>query len=330
MSECSVHTISLREHENTWQQLHAAAQEATVFSSASWLNTLAELFHRDAVAVLLMRGTRPVAGIPLLLRRRGMLRAAPPLPITLYAGVLTVADHRLWRDDFAKLLGAVERRCHFICLSAAPGEELQNAFQARRWTVQPRQNRYLRLQSEEALWDGYSQSLRRKIRRASENDLRLDLDPTPGMLAECYGESYHRHGIQPPIPVPEIQRWLSDLHRQGLVQMYAARRADGRCVATRAFVRDGATVYDWLAGSNPPLAPSGSHWLLHTLLTREIDAGITRFDFMGANTPGVSDFKRSFGGTPLQYVDMEWFRPSLLKHLNRLRIRRIQRQRGIR
>ncbi|MDT8325622.1 MAG: GNAT family N-acetyltransferase [Bacteroidota bacterium] len=329
MSDYNVHTISLLEQANTWKQLHAAAQDATLFSSGAYLCSLARHFHREPTAVVLMRDDSPVAGIPLLLRRRGVLRTAPPLPLTLYTGILTVADTRLWQQDLPMLLRAVERRCHFVSLSVAPAEETLQAFGARQWTVQKRVNRCLTLHSEDELWEGYSQSLRRKIRRASENDLRIDTDPLPQTLADCYGESYHRHGILPPIPVPEIQRWLADLSRQGLVRMYAARRADGRCVATRALIRDGETMYDWLAGSNPPIAPSGSHWLLHLLLTRAIDEGCTRFDFMGANTPGVSDFKRSFGGREQQYVEMEWYRPALLKQVNRLRTRQRQRRRGL-
>jgi CelD/BcsL family acetyltransferase involved in cellulose biosynthesis len=329
MSDCSVHSISLLEQKDIWRQLHASARNASVFTTDTWLCTLAARFHREPTAVLLMRGETPVAGIPLLLRRRGMLRTAPPHPITLYSGILAVADTRLWLETFPMLLRAVERRCHFISMTIEATDALRNAFHARAWLVRVRQNRCLSLRNEEDLWNGYSQSLRRKIRRASESDLRIDTDPSPQTLAECYGESYHRHGILPPIPVRNMQGWLSDLHRNGIVQMYAARRSDGRCVATRALIRDGETVYDWLAGSNPPLAPAGSHWLLHLLLTQAIADGHTRFDFMGTNTPGVSDFKRSFGGTTHQYLDMEWYRPSFLKHINRLRARLRQRRRGL-
>ncbi len=329
MPDCSVHTISLLEQNDIWRQLHASAQNASVFTSDAWLRTLAAHFHRDPTAVVLLRGDTPVAGIPLLLRRRGMLHAAPPHPVTLYSGILTDTDTRLWQESLPMLLRAVERRCHFVSLSITPTEEVQAAFRARPWLMHTRHNRCLSLHSEDELWNGYSQSLRRKIRRASESDLRVDPDPSPQTLAECYGESYHRHGILPPIPVNDMQRWLADLNREGIVQMYAAKRSDGRCVATRALLRDGDTLYDWLAGSNPPLAPAGSHWLLHILLTRAIAAGHTRFDFMGANTPGVSDFKRAFGGTTQQYLDMEWYRPSILKHINRLRARLRQRRRGL-
>ncbi len=329
MSESSVQTISLREEPERWRRFHSSVPGATVFSSHPWLCTLADQFQRDPVAVLLLRGDDIVAGIPLLLRRRFLLRTAPPLPITMYAGLLTVPDHRLWQGDFSLLLGAVERRCHYVALSANFSDDVCEMFTSRQWSAQSRLNRCIPLRSSEDLWEGYSQSLRRKIRRASESDLRLDTDPTAQTLAECYGESYHRHGIQPPIPAEHIQRWLADLQRKNMVEMFAARRADGRCVATRALIRDGDTLFDWLAGANPPLAPNGSHWLLHILLTRYLEAGCSRFDFMGANTPGVSDFKRSFGGSHYSYHELEWYRPALLKHVNALRSRQRQRQRGM-
>ncbi|MCB2204361.1 GNAT family N-acetyltransferase [bacterium] len=329
MSTCSVHTIQFAEQPELWQQLHTDAGNRTVFSSLPWLRILAELFEREASAVLLLRGDRPVAGIPLMMKRRGFLRATPPLPITMYTGLLLVEDSRLWMEDIPLLLRAVERRCHFASLSTVLPEQLRQQFVSRQWDVRRMQNRTLQLHDSDTLWQGYSQSLRRKIRRTSETGLRIDSEANPQTLAECYNESYNRHGILPPIPPVRIQEWLTKLRRQGLVDMYAATRTDGRCVATRAMIRDGDTLYDWLAGSNPPLAPSGSHWLLHQLLEKYHAEGCTRFDFMGANTPGVSDFKRSFGGTVQNYEELEWYRPALLKQVNALRGRLRMRQRGL-
>ena len=264
-----------------------------------------------------------------MLRRKGNLRLSPPLPMSMYTGLITQQNETLWRDGFPLLLSAVEGQCNFIALSAQFEASTQTVFRSRKWMLQSRLNRCLQLEDSESLWNGYSQSLRRKLRRAEDSGLRLDTDPPVQLLAECYGKSYQRHGVKPPISVDHMQAWLTTLRKQGILDLYAAKRADGRCVATRAMIRDGDTLYDWLAGSDPPLAPSGSHWLLHVLLSRYLDAGCRRFDFMGANTPGVSDFKRSFGGLHVEYQDLEWYRPTLLRHVNQLRSRLRQRQRGL-
>ena len=174
----------------------------------------------------------------------------------------------------------------------------------------------------DAVWDGYSQSLRRKLRRVPAGGFRLDLDPSTAMVVRMFEQSYSRHGLRPPLPGELLTRWLGELRRSGTAECYTALHPDGRPAAARVVIRDGARLFDWLAGSDPTVAPSASHWLVHTLLVRYSAAGCTLFDFMGANTPGVSDFKRSFGGTLHAYDEAEWYRPSLLRHIAMARNRR--------
>ena len=330
MQQWSVKTVSLTEDAPLWDRLHASSNRATVFSSSGWLRLLGEVFERPATASLLLSGDDPVAGIPLLTAQRGPLRVSPPLPITLYAGWL--ADERrvtVPSSGLHDLLDHIERHCHYASLGLPPKEALADLLRTRRWTLHRMQTRRIAIADADALWRGYSQSLRRKLRRAHESDLHLDHDPPSALMADCYELSYQRHGISPPIPKERVRGWIEALKRNGLVATYAARRLDGRCAAVRAVTRDGDMLYDWLAGADPAVAPSASHWLVHEILTHYHEQGCRHFDFMGANTPGVADFKRSFGGELVPYVDAEWYRPAFLKTINRIRSRSIRRQRGI-
>jgi hypothetical protein len=329
MHNFSVQTVSLQHTPQLWDQLHTTAQSATIFSSASWLSTLANVFGKEAIGVLLMEADRPVAGIPLLTSRKGFLRLSPPLPITLYAGWLATHTAHAMEAGIRQLYNAIEHRWHYVSLTMPESDITLPLMREHGWSVAMRHSRRLSLQDPEALWNGYSQSLRRKIRRAEGSDLSIDTDPDSSILADCYGQSYQRHGITPPIPQNRVQEWLTELRRQGMITCYAAIRADGRCAATRAVIRDDTVLYDWLAGSNPTLAASASHWLLHRILESHAHDGVEHFDFMGANTPGVVDFKRSFGGTLTAYAEAEWYRPSLLRHVNTLRNKHLRRKRGL-
>lgn len=330
MQQWSVKTVSLTEDARLWDRLHASSGRGTVFSSSAWLRLLGSVFERPATAAILLIGDEPAAGIPLLTTRRGPLRVSPPLPITLYAGWL--ADERritVPSPELQDLFDHIERRCHYASLGLPPKEPLAEVLRGRGWTLHSMRTRRIAMIDAEALWSGYSQSLRRKLRRANESDLYLDDDPSSALMADCYELSYSRHGIAPPIPKQRVRLWIDELKRNGMVDMYAARRLDGRCAAVRAVTRDGEMLYDWLAGSEPAVAPSASHWLVHAILTRYHEKGCLHFDFMGANTPGVADFKRGFGGDLVPYTDAEWYRPALLKTINRLRNRCIRRQRGL-
>ena len=321
-----VHTISLHEQPEAWELLFSRSANACVFCSISWLTLLADVFGRDAGAVMLGRAGSPAAGIPLVTRRRGPLRLAAPLPITMYAGILRGSEPSA---DLESLLPAVERRMHFVSLSAEWTKEELQVFARRGWDLRRQFTYRLDIQDMPRVWEGYSQSLRRKLRRVPDGGFRLDTDPPASVIVRMFEQSYSRHGVRPPFSGEIVDRWLSALRRQGIARCFAARHPDGRPAAVRVVLRDGNVLYDWLAGSDPSVAPSASHWLVHTILERFSAEGCAVFDFMGANTPGVSDFKRGFGGRMTEYHEAEWFRPSLLRHLTAVRNRGRRLRRGM-
>ncbi|MDX9758014.1 MAG: GNAT family N-acetyltransferase [Bacteroidota bacterium] len=327
MSDVSLHTISLRTQQDTWESLRSASVEATVFTSARWLTTLAAVFNRDPAALVAMRGDRCLAGTPLLTHQRGPLRVAAPLPITLYAGIVRTP---LATEALVPLLAAIEQRYHFVSLGARWSDEDHRILRTRGWITRSRQTLHVRLGDSQAVWEGYSQSLRRKLRHIPDGGFVLDHDPSTATIVAMFEQSYRRHGVRPPLPPSALERWLHELRECGLAHCFAALHPDGRPAAVRVVLRDDATVYDWLAGADLAVAPSASHWLVHHILERFSSQGCTLFDFMGANTPGVVDFKRGFGGTAVPYMDAEWYRPTLLRHLDAMRHRGIRLRRGLR
>jgi CelD/BcsL family acetyltransferase involved in cellulose biosynthesis len=325
MQHPSVHRIFLKDQPGLWEQLHAASEGATVFSSTEWLTVMAEVFQRHAMGFVMVGDDKPIAGIPLLSHRRGPLRIAAPLPVSLYAGLLM---SEVTYAPLDPLLQVIENEFHFVSLSASLAVQQRTLFGTRGWRLHKQQTIRIALSDMQSVWDGYSQSLRRKLRRVSEGVLTLDREPPINVIVRMFEQSYLRHGVLPPIPASTIEQWLLALRHRDIVHCYAARHADGRCASVRVVIRSGDVLYDWLAGSDPTVSPSASHWLLHAILELYAAKGCALFDFMGANTPGVTDFKRSFGGYGHVYYEAEWYRPALLRHLNSLRSARLRHRRG--
>ncbi|MBE0645079.1 MAG: GNAT family N-acetyltransferase [Bacteroidetes bacterium] len=327
MQNCSVHTVSLDEQPGLWDSLHDTSADASIFSSTKWLTLMGRAFERPPLGFVLTCDGAPVAGIPLLLHRRGPLRVSSPLPITLYAGLLH-GDSRI--PSLEMLFDAVERKFNFIALSTVTRLEDALLMRSRGWQLRKQETIRISLLDMENVWNGYNQSLRRKLRRASEGGFLLDNDPPVSLVVRMFEQSYRRHGKLPPIPGATMGRWLSSLRQAGIAQCFAARLADGRYAAVRVVIRSRSVLYDWMAGADPSVSPSSSHWLVHALLQHYSESGCTLFDFMGANTPGVTDFKRSFGGDIFEYHEAEWYRPAFVRHLNAARIKRLRFKRGFR
>jgi hypothetical protein len=325
MASISVISGSTEDIGRQWDELHEAAGAAP-FAGRPWLELIAELFDRSIDISILTKNNVPVAGIPLCKARRGPFTISPPLPISLYSGCVV----RQAYEELTPLIAAIERRCNFCVLQLPPGMDA-GIFAKRGWIRLTQRSRILDIRDYDRLWSGYSQSLRRKVRRAEERAYACVQQVTPEQMLLLYQKSYQRHGIKPPIEVELMKRWINYMLRRPDVRVYGMRTPDGTVPAFRMVLRSGDRCFDWLAGSEDVQTyPAASHWLLNEVLRRESKAGSGYFDFMGTNTYGVSDFKELFGGEDISYQQVSWYRPAFLRGAEIVRNRLVLRRRGLR
>ncbi|PAP77604.1 GNAT family N-acetyltransferase [Rubrivirga marina] len=158
------------------------------------------------------------------------------------------------------------------------------------WTVSPRSTYRLALGENDVL-PGYSSSTRRTVRRETE---AFDFVVGPEFAADAVRlmmEGYKRHGTDLGLDPQRLVRLAGAFDEAGLARTFAARRGG---VTEAAFVApsDGRTATYWIAGSEP--GPAMTVLLTHAL--RQLAAeGVAAFDFGGANTPPIAEFKRQFG-----------------------------------
>lgn len=88
-----------------------------------------------------------------------------------------------------------------------------------------------------------------------------------------------------------------------MVHVHALKAtATGACEAGVVVLHDDATAHYWIAGSRPGPAMTV---LLGHLLERLASNGMKLFDFVGANTPSIAEFKRRFGPQLVSYYRVE-------------------------
>lgn len=314
-----------------WDAFHAASPNATIFGSSRWLRAAARVFGGHAAFLVAhdeAAGDAPRCGTPLLLRHRGPFTLAAALPITLYGGMYSSAA----ADDahgLDVLLATIERKTFFATLPLPIGSAAGRIAEARGWERIPQQTIRIPLDDIDATWRGYSQSLRRKIRRADDAGLHCEVSDDLSIILAMHEESYARHGMKPPVATDRLAVWLAALHAEGMITQYVARDADQRARAARVVICDGPVVYDWMAGLGAGAAhTAASHWLVHDIMRRHAARGCTVFDFMGANTPGVSDFKFLFGGEVVPYDVVRFRRSRAVRWLEQLKDGITLRRRG--
>lgn len=144
--------------------------------------------------------------------------------------------------------------------------------------------------------------------------MREGLDEVEAAVALVEGShDRQEHALgTPPETLAVLARALG---RAGLVRVFVARRG-GTPEAGLLVLTDGHTAHYWLAGSVPGPAMTV---LVGHVMERLREEGAAYFDFVGANTPSIAEFKRKFGGLLVPYFRARHTAHPALRLLDRLR-----------
>jgi hypothetical protein len=185
---------------DAWNALRRAAPADTVFASPRWLHLTAELFRRDPVFITAPSGAQPLAGAPLLLARRGPITIASMPPISAPSGMLVATgDAAAAASAVRDVIEAIETRTSFAQLHLPVGIAADIFDTRRGWMITGSETLVVDIGDWDAAWRGFSQSLRRKVRRADEQGLTLTRSDDALRMSQLFGSSYARHGILPPV-----------------------------------------------------------------------------------------------------------------------------------
>lgn len=146
------------------------------------------------------------------------------------------------------------------------------------------------------LMQDWSASARRTWRK-NQADYRFVEGGSVADLVDLVAAGYARHNRRLPLPAAALASWSEDLIRAGIGRLYTLMEGPV-LVAGVLVVRGPVRAWYWLAGSRPGPAMTV---LLGHLFAQLHEQGVPAFDFMGANTPGISEFKRRFGGSRVTY-----------------------------
>jgi hypothetical protein len=299
---------------------------ASIFIRPAWLSAVRDAFGND-VRVAVARSGQDIVGImPLHIKRKGGFTASVPFPLALYAGLTfdstyMSSSHDEERSTIIKSMqAAIGSEIDTGVFSLSPALSEMRPFDGLSgWTCKQLHTYVIDLDRGADPSSSYSQSLRRKVRRARDAGLELVESRDAGTLIKQHVMSYGAHQRSAPYPSEPLRRFVERLLDLKLIRIFEARDSDGAVYAMRAFAVSEQTAFDWLAGRDTLLPDlHASHFLVAGALAMFRDEGCSSFDFMGANTEGVADFKRCFGGRLVPYGEAAWNRNQMMKFLMRI------------
>jgi hypothetical protein len=260
------------------------------------------------------------AGAVLFEKRKGPYRAATLPPLVQYVtplldALLRETDVHHDRSALGALLTTVADAFHQAQFVLHPSLADVRPLQWAGWRVEPAYTYRIDLSASSSVTAGWSSNPKRTLKKESD---AFEIAEGPSWTSEAIAlvEASHARQEQELGVAPEAAWALGQrLANDGLVRVFVARRG-GAAEAGLLVLTDGRTAHYWLAGSTPGPAMTV---LLGHVLGQLRDDGVAVFDFVGANTPSIAEFKRRFGATLVPYFRARHTARPELRLLDRLR-----------
>jgi hypothetical protein len=146
-------------------------------------------------------------------------------------------------------------------------------------------------------------AVRRRARRAAAAGVELDFAAGSDEFIELWRQTCARRNIGLFLDPSSLPRLLDRIVVESMGEIIGARLPDGRLVAANVILYDESFAYFWLSGFDRSEPHHGaSNQLCHLQTLRRAANRVGRFDWLGANTPGVTEYKASFGPRVVGYL----------------------------
>lgn len=283
--------------DSAWDAALRRSAEGSLFLQSEYLKAAARAFAGDVRRIGVLEHGAIVGGLAGI-EREGRLER---LPLTPYGGVWmarteALLPHRAERKKrrlLTALAQAVRARHSSAVIDCDPATTDVRAFAWNGWRAEARYTFVTDL--TEPFEERFDPDVRRRSRNAERAGVRFDCDVEPSEFERLWRMTHARQGMATPLAQGGLTRLIEAARAVVPCGIHGTRQADGRLVAGNVVLFGESTAYYWLAGFDPAEAATGGNGLcvVHTL--REAARRATRFDWVGANTPSVAEFKQSFG-----------------------------------
>jgi CelD/BcsL family acetyltransferase involved in cellulose biosynthesis len=309
---------------NEWDSFVNRSPQGTLFSTFTWAEILEKVFGLEHEVLAAVQNGKIISGIMIFYKKKFGINIITHAPLTIYNGILfdepsageksqKLTGHELELSEY--LLKRLEREFKFINFSTSLNIHDARPYIWRDWKVKPQYTYILKLGDHQSILDNFSSSLRRKIKHCESESFKISAEGSITKLIELQEESYAKSGIKPVLTAALFEKLITTVKEKKLADVYSISLGDD-IHSMRAVLKWNNNIYDWIAGSAASFRNSNAtHFLLWNMLRNFSNNNYLYFDFMGANTKNIIDFKRSFGGELKEYYDITYYSSSFLQSM---------------
>ena len=286
-----------------WDPFVRQSPQGTVFQESRYLQSFADVFHRELNVMVIRQDQEILAGLVLLPKKRGWIRYATSHYLLPYNGPLISEDLSglsyqkkiKWINRIIPMfLKYIRENYQFAEMYLSDQIPDLREFIWRDWRIIP--DYTIQIPLEDLSINQLPHNQRRHLNKFSQYDTQFSESSDYASCFDLMNSSYENHSRTPPISKTQFMEFTSLLTDQNLLRTYTIAR-HGRIMAFIMVAECAPTVYALFSGKdftgNLKEAELYLHWK-----TMEYYAGkgFRSLDLLGAMMPSISRVKLELGG----------------------------------
>lgn len=302
-----------------WNDLVRNAPQGTPFHLFEALQVLATYSNTTVYPLLVKKGEEPIGVFPVFGRSIGPVTAVfsppPGLKVEYMGPVLmerTEMKVRRRERNLAKLvehaLDWIDSELHPRYMNVRTGTKFGDPrpFEWQGWEVVPRHTYIVDLTREsDELFMAFSSDARSNVRDAEEYGIDVYVDGSESIdrTIELVEARHAAQGLSYPVS-SEFVRALYEALPDGVLKPYTCE-ADGEFVGGHIVLEHGNAQYVWIGTADREAPVAGNDVIDWYTMKAGMEAGMERYDLMGANTQQTASYKAKFAPDVDRYYRLE-------------------------
>lgn len=319
-----------------WDNFVKTSPQGTLFHTTVWACIIKEVFNRDFTVIVLEIKKQIVAGILFWPKKAFSFTAITQIPITPYQGILfrksntdkpstITAEHHKYSK---KIIDFLKDEYHIIDIPLSPGVTDNRPFEWSGFATQTAFTYSFRINEPKELYKQFSQDLRRKIKKATNQNISYRSFVEGEPLTQYIFDSYSAHNTLPTLSKAKIQHLIKACINNNIGHIYY-QYLDDKPVAGIFLLSDDNTVYAVYSGISKESRTVTNTEIMHVYILSLPENIGKQFDFLGANTKEIEQFKRAFGGELVPYFKVHYSKSMLTRFIFSMRKTYQQKKRNL-
>ncbi len=311
------HTKYLEESEfSYWDSFVKRQPEGKVFHLSEWLRTIYRFQNPNITTRILIcqdKQDNIIGGIAFgSLKKYGVSLIVPP-ELSQFWGIL-LSDRptkyyfknvKYKKEILETIIGALEKDYQIIDLSIPPDIYDIRAFVWKGYQQKIRFTYQGVLNDLDQIYEGFDPALKRQIKKAKKSNIKVEKGNEQQRISDLYQLQFlslKRQNSNFHFSLEDFLTMVLMIHKRVThISFYLAYLSD-QPIAGCAVLTYKYTAYYWLAGGKADFFNTGANQMLLWEIFKDLNRkGILYFDFVGANTPSIAQYKSSYNFSLIPY-----------------------------